>query len=309
MPGAKGKPTAAACVAALVLAVPSTTTSVRAAADATQQAPSASPASKGPSERWNTVSAIVSIRRGVQDDGTPGTARPAPAAVYRWESRQAGDTWTSSMAVLAGPRPPVITPAGKQQEIMPLIARVEDSGDGSGPRFYTRDGKEVRLPGDAERQKLRSLARSSADTLLAGIDDLVRPSTPLRAGGPGLKARGHDWIDAIVPSRERKDSRRAALRRRLGATHGKVRGFERYLQAVDDKTTEVLVDAEWSVPVEINVMSGAVLESHTTYSYVPGPGGALVRSRTHSEHLLPDSHGKRLAIDVELTNVMLEERR
>jgi hypothetical protein len=213
------------------------------------------------------------------------------------------------MAVLAGARPPVITPAGKQQEVVPLIARVEDSGDGRGPRFYTRDGKEVTLPGEGERQKLRSLAGASGEHLLDGIDDLVRESAPLRAGGPGLKAQGRDWIDAIVPSNEKKDSRRADLRRRLGAAHGKVRGFDRYLQAAADRTTEVLVDAEWSVPVEINVMRGVSLESHTTYSYVPGPGAALIRSRSHSEHLLPESKGKRLAIDVELTNVMLEERR
>lgn len=213
------------------------------------------------------------------------------------------------MAVLAGVRPPVITPSGKQQEILPVIARVEDDGDGGGPRFYTRDGQEVKLPGDAERQKLQSLARASGADLFAGTDEMVREAAPLRAGGPGIKPRGRDWIDGIVPSRERKEARRAALRRRLGAMNGRVRGFERYLQAVADKTTEVLVDAEWCVPVEINVMRGGVLESHTTYSYVPGPGGALVRSQSHSEHLLPEGSGRRLAIDVELTDVTLEERR
>jgi hypothetical protein len=214
------------------------------------------------------------------------------------------------MAVLAGARPPVITPAGKEQEILPLITRIEDSGDGRGPRFFTRDGTQVNLPGVAERQKLEALATSaSGDGLFAGVDDMVRQAAPLRAGGPGIKARGRDWIDGLVPSRERKDSRLAALRRRLGATHGKVHGFERYLQATDDTTTEVLVDGEWSVPVEINVTRGGVLQSHTTYSYVPGPGGALVRSRAHSEHLLPDGKGKRLAVDVELTNVTLEDRR
>ncbi len=310
MPGAKGKPTAAACVAALALAVPSTTTFVRAAADAGQAAASASPASRGPSERWNAFSATVSIRRSVQGGEDAAPVRPAPAVVYRWESRQAGERWTSSMAVLAGARPPVITPAGKQQEVPPLITRIEDDGDGTGPRFYTRDGKQVNLPGEAERQRLQALVAGKAgESVFAGTEEMVREAAPLRAGGPGIKARGRDWIDGLVPSRERTESRRAALRRRLGAMHGKVRGFERYLQSTDDETTEVLVDGEWSVPVEINVMRGGVLESHTTYSYVPGPGGALVRSRSHSEHLLPESNGKRLAIDVELTNVLLEERR
>jgi hypothetical protein len=214
------------------------------------------------------------------------------------------------MSVLAGARPPVITPSGKQQEILPLVTRVEDNGDGTGPRFYTRDGKQVKLPGQAERQKLEALVAGKAGaTAFAGVDEMVRDAAPLRAGGPGIKARGREWIDGLVPSRENRDSRRAALRRRLGAMHGKVRGFERYLQTVDDETTEVLVDADWSVPIEINVMRGGALQSHTTYSYVPGPGGALVRSRSHSEHLLPEGKGKRMAIDVELTNVLLEERR
>jgi hypothetical protein len=167
----------------------------------------------------------------------------------------------------------------------------------------------VKLPGEAERQKLEALAAGTGSDVFAGTDEMVREAAPLRAGGPGIKARGREWIDGLVPARERKESRRAAVRRRLGAAHGKVRGFDRYLQPTDDGTTEVLVDADWSVPVEINVMRGGVLQSHTTYSYTPGPGGALVRSRSHSEHLLPEGKGKRLAIDIELTNVLLEERR
>ena len=50
------------------------------------------------------------------------------------------------MITLSGPRPDVVSPTGQPQAIPPVVARIEDDGDGSAPRFYSLQGALLRLP-------------------------------------------------------------------------------------------------------------------------------------------------------------------
>jgi hypothetical protein len=91
----------------------------------------------------------------------------------------------------------------------------------------------------------------------------------------------------------------------MGAVQGGVRGLERFLQNSDGTTTEVLSDPAWAVPVEINVVRGTTLVSHSVLSYDEDPGVGLVRRRIRSEQLLSPESGDRAVVDFELSNITL----
>lgn len=84
-----------------------------------------------------------------------------------------------------------------------------------------------------------------------------------------------------------------------------MRGLERFLQDRDGSTTEVLSDPVWSVPVEVNVVRGGALVSHTVLSYEEDPGVGLVRRRMRSEQLVSPESGNRALVDYELSNIRL----
>ena len=110
-----------------------------------------------------------------------------------------------------------------------------------------------------------------------------------------------------MPSRLRGDSRRLALQRRFGKAVGRLRGLDRYLESTPDRTTEVLADPDWAVPVEINVVRGGQLQSRARFSYDAGPGSSLVRRNSHVEQVI--SKDVRAVVDVDLSSVRLEDRR
>jgi hypothetical protein len=294
MSNAQGRPLAIACAAALALAVPSVEADVPATSG------------PGPQGRWNTFAADVTIRRGLRDEAHQVVGSDGPAVTYRWQRTQSGLQWKTTMTVVNGARPDVITPTGQSQAIPAAIARIEDDGDGSGPRFYSAQGTLVRPPALADRQKM-----GVKDSVFAGTDAMLRPPQAAAAGGRPAD-EGRDWVEAVLPSFERAGARKAALQRRFGQALEKLRGCDRYLQTIAGDTTEVLADETWAVPIEINVVRGGVLQSHTSFSYEPGPGGSLVRRRSHTEHLLTGPYGvknARMALDIELANVSIEERR
>jgi hypothetical protein len=119
-------------------------------------------------------------------------------------------------------------------------------------------------------------------------------------------------VEALMPSLEGKSARRAALQKRFGTAVGQVRGLGQYLQTVEEQTTEVLADNEWGVPVEINTLRNGVLQSHATFEYETGPKGSLVRRHSRVEQAIadrPEWKDARMVLDVELSNVTLEDRR
>jgi len=210
------------------------------------------------------------------------------------------------MVVVGGPRPDIVAPTGAMQSIPPVVTRIEDDGDGSEPRFYDAQGRLLRLPTRNDRQKM-----GASESVFASTDALASSSAGA-ARGQAASGRGTDWVEALMPSLEGKSERRAALQKRFGKAVGKVRGLDQYLQTVDDQTTEVLADDEWGVPVEINTVRAGVLESHATFEYEAGPKGSLVRRHAHVEHALadrPERKEARMVLDVELSNVTLEDQR
>jgi hypothetical protein len=196
-----------------------------------------------------------------------------------------------------------MTPAGTSKAIPPVIDRIEDDEDGTGARFYTSAGTLVRPPTIHDRWKMGAgegvFARSDA---LAGPAALVRP-----LHGPP-QSDDHHWLDAILPSSGLKRARRERLQRRYGKPLGTVGGRERYVQTSEEETTEVVADAEWAIPIEVQVVRRGTLRSRASFSYEPGAGGSLVRRRLRAEHLIPDGKGARMVLDVELANVKLEDR-
>jgi hypothetical protein len=261
----------------------------------------AAAAGRGPDEQWNTFSARVTIRRGVIGADHQPLADRTPPVSYHWERSQSGSRWKTTMTFMGATRPEITGPSGAAQSLPPVIVRIEDDGDGEGPRFVTRQGVIVRPPSAADRRKL-----SADDTLFEKTDALLRASGA--APIPGLKVAdtGRNWIDAVVLSAARKPERRGALQRRFAAA-GSLRGMSRYVERSGAKTTELLVDSEWSAVQEINLLEDGALQMHGTFSYEPGPGGALVRRAVHVEQSL--SAGQRSSLVVELASVRLEDRR
>jgi hypothetical protein len=301
MSNVQGRPVAIVCGTALALAVPLSEAYVRATA-----------AGPGPQERWNTFSAEVTIRRGVRDAAQQPVGNEGPAVKYRWERTQSGGRWKTTMSVVRGARPDVVTPTGQSQAIPPVVARIEDEGDGAGPRFYSLQGTLLRPPVASDRQKMGASDSVFANTdalVFANTNGLMRPSAAPAGNRARLADEGREWVEAVLPSLEKKSARETALQQRFGKALGKLRGLDRYVQTIADETTEVLAHDDWGVPVEINVVRGGVLESHASFSYEAGPAGSLVRRSSHAEHAIKDMKGARMVLDVELANVKLEERR
>ncbi len=291
MSNAEGRLAAIAAATALVLGAPSSEARIGAA-----------PAAR-PQHSWNSFSADISIRRGVRGpEHQPGG--DAPAVIYRWERSQQGGRWKSTMRVISSGRPDVVTPAGNLQAIPPVIARIEDDEDGTGPRFYNLQGSLVRPPTMSDRRKM-----GAAESVFAKTDALVRPAALAGAYARVADTDDRSWVEAVLPSSDGKGRRKINLQRRYGQALKTQRGLDRYVQTVGDETIELLADAEWGVPVEINRVRRGALTSHTSFVYEPGPGGALVRRRSRAEHVMPESRGARMVLDVELANLKLEDRK
>ena len=289
---AQGRLAGIAAATAVALALPSS----RAAVSATPGA--------NRNQRWNHFSADVSIRRVVRGPGHQPSENDAPPVMYRWERTQSAGRWTSIVRIVSSGRPDVTTPTGSVQPIPPVIARIEDDEDGSGPRFYSLQGTVVHRPTSADRRKM-----GAPDSAFAKTDALVRPSALLGPSPARLKDDDGSWVETVLPSFEKAGARRLNLQRRLGKVLGTLRGLDRYVQTVDDETTEVLADTRWAVPLEINVVRQGALRSHASFVYDSADRGALVRRRAHAEHIFPERQGVRMVLDVELANVRLEDRK
>lgn len=293
MSNTQGTVAAIAAATAIGLAMPSTEAHLAAAAGALRP-------------RWNSFSADVIIRRGVHGPAHQPEGSEATAVAYRWERTREGGRWKSTMRVVTSGRVGVAAPTGKTLVIPPLISRIEDDEDGTGPRFYTSEGTLVSPPAIGDRRKM-----GVAERVFAKSDALERP--PVLFGSPH-RALHHrtadpDWLDAILAAPGLKDARRESLQRRYGRPVSTVAGRHRYVQAAGDETTEVLADVEWAVPIEVHVLRRGTLTTRATFAFEAGPEGSLVRRRSRSEHLIPEGKGARMVLDVELTNVKLEDRK
>lgn len=297
----QGKPVAVAGAVALVVATSSWMIQAAGEEDAFERQDRVAVPGRGAEDQWNTFSALVTIRRSVLNADERPLAERTPPVTYLWERTQSGQRWKTTMTFMTGTRPGITTPSGATESLPPDIVRIEDDGDGEGPRFVTRQGVVVRGPAVADRRKL-----STDDTLFEKTDALLRASTAIPAHGLKAVDPVRGWVDTVLLSAGQKQARRATLQRRFGAA-ASLRGMSRYVATSGGNTTELLVDNEWSAVREINVVRDGRLLMHGSFAYQPGPGGALLRRTSHVEQALAD--GKRSVIDVELASVQLEDRR
>ena len=186
MSNAKGRPMAIAWATALALVVPVSEAYVRAVSGT------------GPRDPWNTFSAEVTIRRGLRDAAHPSAKDDGPPVKYRWERTQSGGHWKSTMVVVGGTRPDIVTPTGTLQPIPPVITRIEEDGDGTEPRFYDLQGRLLRLPTRKDRQKMGASESvfaptdALAESTLRGRNEGAEPfrARPRLGGGVDAVPRG-----------------------------------------------------------------------------------------------------------------------
>lgn len=267
-----------------------------------------------PTPAWDTFSADVTIRRRmVWKDGTPGPQ--APEMRYRWV-RSLGDAgWKTTLTVLSVAPDTIQTSKGPQAVSRKVpVSRIEIGDARSPARIFDAEGRMLFMlptapPADPSRSTSGAAlpaeleaVRGAAAAFKANLASAVAAGTGV-GDAPDLRSR--EWVEHLLPSVAGRAARRAALAREMGSPQGLVRGLERFVQNRDGYTTEVLSDATWSVPVEINVVRDGALVSHSILSYDEDPGAGLVRRRMRSEQLLSAESGNRALVDFELGNIRL----
>jgi hypothetical protein len=253
-----------------------------------------------PNDAWDTFSADISIQRStVNAAGEPIGTGPQRLQ-YHWEQSQTTDGWKTSMTLSTAGRHTVQSLSGPMQVDEPLaVTRIENDGDGAPPRMYDDQGRLVQLP-SSDEMLTGGQANGASINPLRALMDPTAPSQP-----PSF---GREWIERVMATPSRQASRREALDRRYGKSLERIGGLDRFLTASGDQMTELLVDPDSSLPVEINLVKDGTLVAHTTFAYQSGVAGSQIRRLTHSERLLPGNTGERAVIDVEVTNVRLERR-
>jgi hypothetical protein len=240
----------------------------------------------GPAPAWDTFTADVTIRRRlIRKDGTPGPE--APEMRYRWLRTLGDGGWKTTMTVLAVSPDTIQTSTGPQSISRKVpVSRIEIGDARSPTRIFDAEGRmlfmlpttpaETRASAGAPLPPQLEAVRVAAASFKASLATTVASG----AVGDGLPdPRSRDWVDPLLPTAAGRVARRAAFSRDMGSPQGVVRGLERFVQERDGSTTEVLSDPAWSVPVEVNVVRGGALVSHSVLSYEEDPGVGLVRRR------------------------------
>ena len=267
------------------------------------QAAASKAASLAPTDAWDTFSADITLRRSRVDAAGQPAGDGVSAQQYHWERSSATGHWKTTMTL--APASPVWLRTLRGSAALDdrlLVARIEDDEDGSGPRIYNKRGDRLRAPG-----ALDQLLPAAPDS-----DPGRFPHPPAAKAAAGQRPRATQsaqWIDNHFIKRKGQDARRMALQRRHGSPAGQVRGLDRYVTTHGDRTEETLVDRQLQVPVETNVVRQWRLVSHRTMSYAPAGGDLVVRRSIRTERLVSPKTGERAIVDIEFTNVRLEQRR
>lgn len=131
--------------------------------------------------------------------------------------------------------------------------------------------------------------------------------SPERTPTPALGSFD-EWLQALVLRASDVPARREALERTHGRPVGTVGRLTRYVRTQGDTTEEVLADAAWGVPMEVNVLRQDVLEGHVTIEYEATPNGNLQRRRLQSEQLIDARTGRRAVLSVDFSNIVVQSR-
>ena len=275
----------------------------------------AKPPTLAPTDAWDTFSADITLRRSrVGADGQP-IGDSAPAQRYHWERSSASGRWKTTMTLAPAEGQSARALHGNAAlDDRLLIARIVDDEDGSGPQIYNKDGERLRAPNALDTLFPAAAGRDPARSPRqpAGPSTALRasPSTPPRAGQRARPAQSpSQLVDNHFLKKSAREARRTALQRRHGAPSGQVRGLDRYVSTKDDRTDETLVDRQLQLPVEANVVRGGTLVSHRTISYEDAAGDLVVRRRVRTERLVSSKSGERAIVELEFSNVRLEQRR
>lgn len=170
--------------------------------------------------------------------------------------------------------------------------------DRRGLRLFNRHGEEVRGPDAADRRVLRQ----------TGVVPDPVPADDFRSPAPGLEPPASvsaGWVSRLIVARANHAERADALRVALGSPVNQVGGLDRHIVMQANGMSEVLVDPQTALPVEINVVRGGALVVRTRIAYDALGDDLLVRRRALAERALPGGRGGRLITDVELSNVVV----
>jgi hypothetical protein len=247
---------------------------------------------------WNTFVVDVKVRhRRIDASGQKTDAAPE-GTTYTLERRRDGDRWKTTYII--GPRDPqpVETPQGTTdlKRFLP-IARIETDASGR-RRFYDSGGREMALPSRNDIQKLLRHSVSGPP---------LQPTPAAVGAGAQPDTQGTGWLDGLLNSADKRDERRGRLVQQYGKP-SKYKALDRYLRVDGQRVRELLVEPATAVPVEINVMSGGVLQSHTTLQYSSAPDGSRVKRGLHVEAIRQGAPEERDVTDVAFENPRFEQR-
>jgi len=267
------------------------------------RAAAAKPSSLAPTDSWDTFSADITLRRSRIDASGQPLGDGASAQQYHWERSSATGRWKTTMTL--APASPVSLRTLRGNTALDdrlLVARIEDDEDGSGPQIYNKRGDLLRTPGALDQLLPATPGRDPAPAPR-------QPATQAAGQRPRAAQSAALWVDNHFIKRNGQDARRLALQRQHGRPVGQVRGFDRYVITHGDRTEETLVDRQLQVPVETNVVHQGRLVAHRTMSYAAAGADLVVRRSVRTERMVSPETGERAIVDIEFTNVRLEQRR
>jgi hypothetical protein len=240
-------------------------------------------------------SAELSIRQARVD--ADGRVRPAPATAFsfRLERTRAETGWRTTLTLTGLEAGPGGSVPDRHALDNPFLVTRMVYDDGVGLRMYNRRGDRVREPAANDRALLGGAVDSPVPTA-AGLSEATRVLA------------GESWLDTLIAAPDRRDARRRKIEARFGRPIGRVGGLDRYATSNGETTTELLVDPDSVVPVEVLTGRAGQLISRTTIRDEAGEGGLLVRRRLRTERALPAPGGDRAVIDVDLRNITPETR-
>lgn len=165
------------------------------------------------------------------------------------------------------------------------------------------DGSRRLLPGLGELIQLtgrdvRNQSLFSASNESKSVKSWIQR---LRLGNRPTPRRARNE-NGFVSRMSESAQRRAKAERLYGRPLGKLRGYDRYLLREGEISTEVLVHDTLVVPMEVNVAKNGQLQSHKRLVYQSDASGALRLYSTHLERLQPQSGGKRVVTDMQISN-------
>lgn len=321
---------ALACAGAVVLA---TGAAAQSAVERTERRPELTAqqlVDRAAADSWDTFTARVVVRRQLIGAGGqlvgPRMATDAREE-FIWQRMKTSTGWKTTMTLVDGvPRTVRSLRGDVPLPVAPTVSRIEDAEDGTGPRLFDRAGVRLSGPSDALRARVGMSATGAVEQAVPGVGPGLAASAT-QAGTDVPLAEGRGWVRALIMSPADQPVRLRSMEQKFGRRVGLVRGLGRYVRdRVDPErgvvVHEALVDEQGGVPIEVNVMEGGALVSHSLFAYERAVTGAMVRRGVRIERLLSGSStredgalgralgasGARIVSEVSYSDIRLEQK-